>query len=93
MFAYWATHNPQCRSPHGERGLKLIRIVIHRQIQKSLPARGAWIEMKPSTLSRPSLSSLPARGAWIEIRCLGAAAAWRWSLPARGAWIEIHLMN
>ena len=33
----------------------------------SLPARGAWIEIK-APLTRPiTLWSLPARGAWIEI--------------------------
>ena len=41
------------RSPHGERGLKWIRIPAHdTQDWLSLPTRGAWIEMtKPSSPS------------------------------------------
>ena len=34
-----------CRSPHGERGLKLLIILICSNVCKSLPSRGAWIEM------------------------------------------------
>jgi len=33
------------RSPHGERGLKLYRESISLTPYKSLPARGAWIEI------------------------------------------------
>ena len=35
-----------CRSPHGERGLKCRLCVNFRRRLLSLPARGAWIEIK-----------------------------------------------
>ena len=58
----------------------------------SLPARGAWIEIRYPISADRSYRSLPARGAWIEMSrritcCIPAV----WSLPARGAWIEISL--
>ena len=34
-----------CRSPCGERGLKWLDILTRRHIIKSLPVRGAWIEI------------------------------------------------
>ena len=34
------------RSPHGERGLKYFRLALWLGHQKSLPTRGAWIEMR-----------------------------------------------
>ena len=60
--------------------------------RKSLPARGAWIEISAlrGWLYRASVS-LPARGAWIEIPYdLIPSGRPRRSLPARGAWIEIE---
>ena len=62
--------------------------------EKSLPARGAWIEI--CFCRRPFLclaKSLPARGAWIEISLSSVARINRaQSLPARGAWIEIAVI-
>ena len=37
-------------------------------IPKSLPARGAWVEITITTLTVTLEKSLPARGAWVEIR-------------------------
>ena len=34
-----------CRSPHGERGLKSCTMNFSAPDSKSLPARGAWIEI------------------------------------------------
>ena len=34
---------------------------------KSLPSRGAWIEITPQLLPSLPPVSLPSRGAWIEI--------------------------
>ena len=34
---------------------------------ESLPARGAWIEIKKTYWGTLKTPSLPARGAWIEI--------------------------
>ena len=33
------------RSPHGERELKFVRGERHRQLNLSLPTRGAWVEI------------------------------------------------
>ena len=59
----------RCRSPCGERGLKLLyaRAARHGKAA-SLPVRGAWIEISSNQTRRRSSSlSLPVRGAWIEI--------------------------
>ena len=79
------------RSPHGERGLKFVQNDIEREIVESLPAWGAWIEIKRiASVVDAKYKSLPAWGAWIEI-----AELHEWlcrmckSLPAWGAWIEI----
>ena len=36
-----------CRSPHGERGLKFCTVHGGKRQDKSLPSRGAWIEIIP----------------------------------------------
>ena len=79
------------RSPHGERGLKYLLSMLWIMSVKSLPSRGAWIEIGGYQAGRGrGVKSLPSRGAWIEIRFSArqsrTAAA---SLPSRGAWIEI----
>ena len=55
------------RSPYGERGLKSLPALTARPPPRSLPVRGAWIEI--DRLDRPAgdIPSLPVRGAWIEI--------------------------
>ena len=56
----------------------------------SLPVRGAWIEMRWTTLYKDKNGSLPVRGAWIEIFIIRIASKNIFeSLPVRGAWIEI----
>ena len=55
------------RSPHGERGLKYWLKPILLNPGQSLPAWGAWIEIKEAQLLKKALTSLPAWGAWIEI--------------------------
>ena len=56
------------RSPYGERGLKLDNnsgsIPL---IRRSLPIRGAWIEICYKHHPADPYWSLPIRGAWIEI--------------------------
>ena len=59
------------RSPQGERGLKFGWPRSFAMPGRSLPARGAWIEI--STIAYAWYVwrvSLPARGAWIEIIAL-----------------------
>ena len=63
----------RCRSPCGERGLKLLyaRAARHGKAA-SLPVRGAWIEISSNQTRRRSSSlSLPVRGAWIEMSPAG----------------------
>ena len=60
-----------------------------RDAAKSLPVRGAWIEIPYRLPSDSGLPSLPVRGAWIEISRSDGASAEISSLPVRGAWIEI----
>ena len=58
---------------------------------RSLPVRGAWVEMREKQLKNIARASLPVRGAWVEMLltwlCFPAETA---SLPVRGAWVEIH---
>ena len=62
------------RSPHGEHGLKCCRTRQGNEPAASLPARGAWIEIRRLYRHlRRVVRSLPARGAWIEI-----GSCWRW---------------
>ena len=78
------------RSPCGERGLKCKISYPLEIVTRSLPVRGAWIEIGLLISQTMSTTSLPVRGAWIEIsnssiRRLSVPS----SLPVRGAWIEI----
>ena len=56
---------------------------------KSLPVRGAWIEIVDFVTGRVLRESLPVRGAWIEIVDFVTVRVLRESLPVRGAWIEM----
>ena len=57
---------------------------------KSLPTRGAWIEIQTLPSRSKTPLSLPTRGAWIEIAIeRHQQQIDRLSLPTRGAWIEI----
>ena len=38
-----------------------------KALRKSLPVRGAWVEMSPRGGVRVLCRSLPVRGAWVEI--------------------------
>ena len=58
-------------------------------LQKSLPSRGAWIEIIRQRLLIVAQVSLPSRGAWIEIPPGCRSRRTPSSLPSRGAWIEI----
>ena len=61
---------------------------------RSLPVRGAWIEIPLSGLELSKLSgSLPVRGAWIEIPKSNSSCKTIASLPVRGAWIEIPALD
>ena len=55
------------RSPSGERGLKFLDPIAQMMQTRSLPIRGAWIEICVRLLFCLVFGSLPIRGAWIEI--------------------------
>ena len=78
------------RSPCGERGLKSPPLCYRFSRRKSLPVRGAWIEIGKAARLAHQPSSLPVRGAWIEIVRSCRALYPRQSLPVRGAWIEMR---
>ena len=60
--------------------------------ERSLPPRGAWIEIAVAVAAPLLGESLPPRGAWIEIITGWAETQRQRSLPPRGAWIEMgHL--
>ena len=78
------------RSPHGERGLKCLDLSCNIDRLPSLPARGAWIEIRVAHISGLSVYSRSPhgeRGLKSKKRIFGDGI--RMSLPARGAWIEI----
>ena len=79
----------QCRSPHGERGLKLRGICRIGGGLGSLSSRRAWIEISAFASCSWRSQSLSSRRAWIEIYRQTAWFAGCPSLPARGVWIEM----
>ena len=50
------------RSPRGERGLKLLIVVTVINVVKSLPARGAWIEIDSAPQPEASVAVAPREG-------------------------------
>ena len=78
------------RSPHGERGLKYCPARIFLGAVESLPARGAWVEIKMASVAamlRNSRSPHGERG--LKLKAGGLESVYNESLPARGAWVEI----
>ena len=55
------------RSPCGERGLKSQTRNALWTSWRSLPVRGAWIEIQFMHQADMMAMSLPVRGAWIEM--------------------------
>ena len=53
------------RSPHGERGLKYVTLDGEVIAVKSLPARGAWIEI-PRALSPADISVVAPRTGSVD---------------------------
>ena len=66
LLTIWA-RRVWSRSPCGERGLKCTRWKLTARERKSLPVRGAWIEIGCCEQICVIIKSLPVRGAWIEI--------------------------
>ena len=53
---------------------------IQQKPDRSLPVRGAWVEISRFTLTRTKKHrSLPVRGAWVEIEKLGDLKAFTMS--------------
>ena len=79
------------RSPHGERGLKFeFNPLYDVDVQRSLPTRGAWIEIRRITelvQFQPRRSPHGERG--LKYRTPSENGKVLLSLPTRGAWIEI----
>ena len=78
-----------CRSPYGERGLKLLAGRTLLGYCRSLSLRRAWIEMYLRRHFDSADSSLSLRRAWIEISAIDHKSSSYMSLSLRRAWIEI----
>ena len=82
-------HGRPCRSPSGERGLKLrVNVRQRRRVCRS-PSGERGLKFVKQGLQNHTRMSLPIRGAWIEIFHLIGTTLPILSLPIRGAWIEI----
>ena len=78
------------RSPHGERGLKYIGNQWEGVEAKSLPPRGAWIEIEKFGKKSSEISSRSPHGErGLKYLCRQNHNPYTKSLPPRGAWIEI----
>ena len=47
----------------------MVMIGVFGLLRRSLPTRGAWIEIREPLLCGTCITSLPTRGAWIEMAC------------------------
>ena len=75
------------RSPQGSVGCSFT--LAPHSGQKSLPARGAWVETARRIWGTARCRS-PRKGAWVET-CSGTTRSDRASVaPARGAWVELR---
>ncbi len=73
------------RSPRGERGLKLYDEASINGFDRSLPSRGAWIEIALAVrAATPIKTSLPSRGAWIEIQSVNNSTLTGYGRSPRG---------
>ena len=78
------------RSPHGERGLKCVTARAIAALNRSLPTRGAWIEIPHSEqICMPSSCRSPHGERGLKSPQKGQGLRSIMSLPTRGAWIEI----
>ncbi len=78
-----------CRSPCGERGLKLSGARWHSGTPRRSPCGERGLKCAEAHAPRRRVESLPVRGAWVEIIVCAAIAARALSLPVRGAWVEM----
>ena len=53
---------PESRTPHGVRGLKLLMVIVLLAISTSHPSRGAWIEIRPPFADRRAPPVAPLTG-------------------------------
>ena len=80
----------KCRSPHGERGLKLQCPQCDGWFVESLPAWGAWVEIYAQyKLVKSELSRSPHGERGLKYYLLRQNVKLKMSLPAWGAWVEI----
>ena len=54
-------------------------------VQRSLPVRGAWIEISIDPVMPSIMLSLPVRGAWIEMHILLMLTMKIWVAPRAGS--------
>ena len=78
-----------CRSPCGERGLKLRKLLHNASSFSRSPCGERGLKSRLLGVRVCTLPSLPVRGAWVEIGRGSASCRRKASLPVRGAWVEI----
>ena len=67
MIKIMKDENRECRSPHGERGLKSRYSTMGRWPNCRSPHGERGLKSLWATLPGQAQGSLPSRGAWIEI--------------------------
>ena len=72
-----------------ERGLKYVRIVYIKRACNVAPFVGAWIEIRETYTTIPTVDVAPFVGAWIEIDKYTFHVALIAVAPFVGAWIEM----
>ena len=65
--------------------MKYIRRAIADKQEKSLPVRGAWIEINTRPKWPEKERSLPVRGAWIEMATMAARRTAAEVAPRKGS--------
>ena len=83
-----------CRSPYGERGLKLLVVTNQRQHDVSLSLRRAWIEIEYITrLPKHVARRSPYGERGLKLEVVVGMHFRLLSLSLRRAWIEIITPN
>ena len=84
---------PLCRSPHGERGLKLFAGHTTHTLLSRSPHGERGLKLECRVELNLALASLSSRRAWIEIYTPASRPCRTRSLSSRRAWIEIRLVR
>ena len=79
----------ECRSPYGERELKIQGLMMLKEQIMSLPIRGARIEKETNHAKQNWIGRSPCGERELKYQLTKEKSQWTLSLPIRGARIEI----